>query len=218
MVVLFWSAKGGSGVTVLAAACALLSGRRGPTTLLDLGGDVHAALGLPGPVGPGALDWLDAPNGTADGLFRLASDAADGLKVIGAGPRPGARITDDDWERISAACSTRPETVIVDAGAGVPPECAHEQAARSLLVTRPCFLALRRAARHSHLASGAILLTEPGRALGADDVERALGITVDAQVPWDPAVARAVDAGLLSSRLPAALVRQLRDVARAAAA
>ena len=216
MLVLFWSAKGGSGVTVVAAATALVSGRNGPTVLVDLGGDTHAALGVPAPIGPGALDWMDAPNATPDGLFRLGVDVADGLRVVGAGSSHEP-VTADSWERLAAACTSRPDTVIVDAGRHVPPEVMHGAAAQSILVVRPCFLGLRRAARHSSFATAAVLVTEPGRALTAADVERALGVTVEAEVPWDPAVARAVDAGLLSSRLPNGLVRQLRRIARSAA-
>jgi hypothetical protein len=54
---------------------------------------------------------------------------------------------------------------------------------------------------------------EPGRALGAADVEAVLGVDVTAEVPWDPAVARAMDAGLLATRLPTVLVRALRRAA-----
>jgi hypothetical protein len=216
MLILFWSAKGGVGVTVVAAAFALVSGRHGPTVLLDLGGDTHAALGVPEPIGPGVLDWMDAPTGTADGLFRLGVDAADGLRVVGAGSSTEP-VAPESWARLAAACASRRETVVVDCGRHVPPEVMHGAAARSLLVVRPCFLGLRRAARHSSFASGAVLVTEPGRALTAGDVERALGAPVEAEVPWDPAVARAVDAGLLSSRLPHGLVRQLRRITQSAA-
>ena len=55
----------------------------------------------------------------------------------------------------------------------------------------------------------AVLVTEPGRCLGKVDIERALGIEVAAELPWDPGVARAVDAGLLQARLPTSLARPL---------
>jgi hypothetical protein len=54
---------------------------------------------------------------------------------------------------------------------------------------------------------------EPGRALTRRDVEEVLGVPVRAEVDVDPAVARAVDAGLLASRLPRALERGLRNAA-----
>jgi hypothetical protein len=218
MLVVFWSAKGGAGVTVVAAATALVTARQRPTILLDLGGDALAALGLADPIGPGVLDWLDAPTAGAAGLFGLATEAAEGLRAIGAGTNANRDVGCDEWQRIADACASYRDLVVVDAGGRLPPDAVHTRATRSFLVTRACFLGLRRAAAHSSLASSAVLVTEPGRALTSDDVERALRVPVDAQLSWDPAVARAVDAGLLSSRLPSSLVRQLRDVVRATAA
>ena len=45
------------------------------------------------------------------------------------------------------------------------------------------------------------------------DVERCLGAPVVATVSVDPAIARAVDAGLLAARLPWVIGRELREVA-----
>jgi hypothetical protein len=53
---------------------------------------------------------------------------------------------------------------------------------------------------------------EPQRALQQADVEDVLGLQVKAAVPWRPAVATAVDAGLLGRRLPALLDRALRPL------
>jgi hypothetical protein len=82
-------------------------------------------------------------------------------------------------------------------------------ATRSVLVTRACFLSLRRALAAPVQPSQVILLREPGRALNAADIEDVVGAPVIAEVPLDPAVARAVDAGLLASRLPRTLERGL---------
>ena len=60
-----------------------------------------------------------------------------------------------------------------------------------------------------------MLVTESERVLGRDDVEAVLGVPVVADVPVNPAIARAVDAGLLASRLPRPLDRALRDGAAA---
>ena len=75
------------------------------------------------------------------------------------------------------------------------------------MVTRPCYLALRRAVGDPRLArsSGAILVDEPGRVLDADDVAAVLGVPVVARFPVRADIARAVDAGVLRDRLPAAL-------------
>jgi hypothetical protein len=65
----------------------------------------------------------------------------------------------------------------------------------NVLVVRPCYLALRRAAAQERKPDLVILVNEPGRALMKYDVERALG-TRCISMPWDPAVARGVDAGV----------------------
>jgi hypothetical protein len=61
--------------------------------------------------------------------------------------------------------------------------------------------------------SGVVLLAEPGRALTRADVAEVVGVPVVAEVALDPAVARAVDAGLLPVRLPRGLARALAHVA-----
>jgi hypothetical protein len=50
-----------------------------------------------------------------------------------------------------------------------------------------------------------VLVTEPGRVLSARDVEDAADAPVLAVIPLDPQVARLVDAGLLTGRLPRSL-------------
>ena len=49
---------------------------------------------------------------------------------------------------------------------------------------------------------GVVLVTEPGRVLSARDVQAAADAPVLAEIPLDPQVARLVDAGLLTGRLP----------------
>jgi hypothetical protein len=83
----------------------------------------------------------------------------------------------------------------------------------SLLVMRPCYLALRRAAAAAIVPSGVVVVSEPERSLSAADIEDVLGVPVVAEVVHDPAVARAVDSGLLAHRLPRGLERSLRDAA-----
>jgi hypothetical protein len=88
----------------------------------------------------------------------------------------------------------------------------------SLLVLRPCYLALRRALKAPVEASAVVLVGEPQRALQQADVEDVLGLRVRAAVPWKPAIATAVDAGLLARRLPAPLERGLRGLVEMVAA
>ncbi len=213
MLVACWSAKGGSGATVVAAGLAVLLARSGSEGALavDLGGDLPAVLGLPEPGGPGVTGWMAAgPDLGPDELHALEQAAGHGLAVIGRGdgPVPAAAA---DGERL-AACLAGPRPVVVDCGPpGEPAGLAVAAAASlSLLVLRPCFLALRRAVAAPLRPSGVILVAEAGRALGRQDVEQALGVPVRAEVAWDPAVARCVDAGLMAGRVPRTLERALR--------
>jgi len=84
----------------------------------------------------------------------------------------------------------------------------------SLLVTRPCYLALRRAL-HIGLCPGAlgvVAVVEAGRALGCDDIAAVLGLPVIATVPLRAEIARAVDAGVLTARLPDALATAADEI------
>lgn len=75
------------------------------------------------------------------------------------------------------------------------------------LVTRPCYLALRRAAGYmfpDHY-KGVIVVREPQRALSDNDIASVTRLPVVATLEVDPIVARAVDAGLLTTRLPQSL-------------
>ena len=64
--------------------------------------------------------------------------------------------------------------------------------------------------------AGVVLVAEPGRSLTASDVSRAIGAPVVAEVAVDPAIARAVDAGLLAARLPKSMVKSLQTLQAAA--
>ena len=76
-------------------------------------------------------------------------------------------------------------------------------------MTRPCYLALRRAVACGIHPTAVVLCTEPGRVLGPPRRRAAVGAPVIAVVPYDPAVARAVDAGLLTGRVPPSLLHPL---------
>lgn len=211
MFTLCWSVKGGTGTTVVAASLALVSARSGPTVIVDLEGDVAPALGVASPSGPGVSEWLASPHADAAALWRLAVDVAPNLALVHPGDEavPGPTMPDVHAERLVAALSRCPHPVVVDAGRVTGPPSLHHCAGSSLLVVRQCYLGLRRATARPVMAHGAVLVEEPGRAVSASDIERALGVPLVATLPWDPAVARAVDAGLLATRLPASLARQL---------
>jgi len=211
MLVACWSSKGGAGTTVVATTMALLYARRSErgALLVDLAGDVPAALGVPEPDGPGVAGWLDAgAEVPPDALARLESAGGAGLALLARGlgaldPARGdvlATLLAADARPVVVDCGTDPHGVALTVAAG---------ATRSILVTRPCFLSLRRALTLPLRPSEVVLLTEPGRSLTRHDVEDCLGAPVTAEVAVDPLVARAVDAGLLATRLPRALAKEL---------
>jgi MinD-like ATPase involved in chromosome partitioning or flagellar assembly len=204
-----WSVKGGSGTTVVSAALALVLSRTRSALLVDLAGDAPAALGLAEPCGPGVLDWLASPTADHAALAHLAVPVTDTLHLL---PRGHDGAAAPRWGDLAAALAAVGD-VVVDAGTGLPPGELLAAATQSLLVTRPCYLALRRAVAAGVQPTGIVVLEEPGRALNCRDIERALGAPVVAELAYDPAVARAVDAGLLASRLPRTLAHSLRGAA-----
>lgn len=217
MVIACWSAKGGSGTTVVAVALALTLTRREPAGVLlaDLAGDAPAVLGVPEPDSPGLSGWLHAGTAVpADALARLEVAAAPGLGLL---PRGTGELSADRAPVLSRLLCSGTRTVVADCGtlAGTPASavaCTVARTAdRSLLILRPCYLSVRKAAASPVRPTGAVLVVEEGRPLGRRDVERTLGIPVVAQVPDDPAVARAVDAGLLCGKLPRSLTRAVSD-------
>jgi MinD-like ATPase involved in chromosome partitioning or flagellar assembly len=216
-----WAAKGGAGTTVVATALArvLASGSPAGAVLADLAGDVPAVLGLPDPSGPGLADWLAAGEDVPpDGLARLEVEGPAGLRVLpwaGEAPAPPPTGQDERASVLAAVLAADPRPTVVDCGTGPAGAglVAASAATTSLLVLRPCYLALRAALRAPLRPSGIVLVTEPGRTLGAAEVEQVLGVPVRAVVGADPAVARAVDAGSLGDHLPRRLERAVRGAA-----
>ncbi|MDE0652656.1 MAG: hypothetical protein OXI26_03295 [bacterium] len=233
MYVACWSVKGGSGTSVTAA----LAARRWAATtdvgalLVDLCGDTAGLLGVPEPATPGVADWLNVGDEVQiDALRRLEREVASGLSLLHRGT--GALCRTDRAEVMARELAADHRVTVVDGGClwrpggeetgGVAAGAVADDidvrrrivagADRSWLVTRACFLALRRAARAPLQPTGVVLLTEPGRPLTAGDVEDVVGAPVVLRLDVDPSVARAVDAGLLASRVPAALDRALAQV------
>lgn len=215
MIIACWSVKGGSGTTVVSSALALMLARAQPGVLLvDLAGEVTTVLGLPEPQGPGLAEWLAAPEHPPDVLSRLTVPAGAGLEVLPAGA-VGLASAPESGRALAEVLGVRRGPVVVDAGLlpnGVAADVV-DAADLSLLVLRPCYLALRRAMAQPRRPDGLIVIGEVGRALGSADVSEVLRVPVRGEIDHDPAIARAVDAGLLASRLPRILERGLRSAA-----
>lgn len=227
MLIACWSPKGGTGTTVVSCGLALVLARSQPppagVLIADLSGDVPAVLGLPTPPSPGLVDWLAAgPDVPGDALGRLEVEAGPGLRLLAWGTELTARAA------TVAAAAERGEVLaeaLAGGGAGraVVADCGTAAAGAalavaaaadvSLLVLRPCYLALRRALAAPIRPSAIVLVDEPGRALTRRDVEEVMGVPVRAEIAFDPAIARAVDAGLLSGRVPRTLEKALREAA-----
>jgi MinD-like ATPase involved in chromosome partitioning or flagellar assembly len=208
MITLCWAAKGGSGTTVVAASIALANAQ--DTLLIDLDRDQPAVLGVAEPDSPGVHDWL-ASTAPVSRLPALEIAVRPRLALLPGGP--WGAVSSQRWEQLADALAVDERDVIVDVGTRTPPHALVAVADRTWLVTRPCYLALRAAARSSVRSTGVVLVDEPGHALRAADVEAALGVPVAAVLLFDPVISRAVDSGLLVSRLPAGLTRTLRHAA-----
>ena len=201
MFVICRSPKGGVGTSVVAAALALRRAHAGhPTVLVDLAGDQPDLLGVAPSSSLGIGDWAagsdDVP---VEALTALEVEVGGGLSLL-----PRGSVSSSDRLGVAAAVlGAGHRSVVIDAGITARPAWAPPDAV-DVVVLRACYLGVRRAGR---LAAGTrlVLLEEPGRALRVADVEAALGVEVWRRVVVDPAVARAVDAGLLSVRLPRSL-------------
>lgn len=193
------SSKGGNGTTVTAASFALLSAQRNsPTILIDLCGDIPAVIGLTEPAGTGINDWLNETcTQTFADLMQQCPPVADNLIVIHRGspyvegqPR---------WAELADALRSLSHNVVIDAGITFVPDSVRHAVTTTTLVTKPCYLSLRRATNMAR-PTNVILIKEESRALTQRDVSHVLGVPVVAEIPYQAAISRTVDAGLLPNR------------------
>ncbi len=193
------SPKGGNCTTVTASAYALVSAMRGTNTLLvDLCGDIPAALGMTESHGPGINDWLSEDN-VSDGqqMVLLGTPMIPGLVVL----HRGSRFVHGEprWEALAAAIVELPHDIIIDAGTTFVPEALTQALDQVSMVVRPCYLSLRRASRLPR-PTNVFVIKEENRALTVKDVGNVLGVPIAAEIPYEAAISRAVDAGLLPAR------------------
>jgi hypothetical protein len=193
MLTVCFTAKGGQGCSTVAAMLAIRTG----ATLVDVTGDLPAVLGLPDPDGPGLTDTLIAgsPIGKVPGHIRDHG----AVRLVPSGRRDADNVPAHRWPELAQALAKDAQRWVLDAGTGPARVTAHH-ADQSLLVSRYCYLALRRAVSLAVRPTGAVAIREDGRSLGRDDLERTTGAPVVAEIPCAPEIARAIDAGLLAAR------------------
>jgi hypothetical protein len=215
VLVCFWSPKGGSGTSVVAAAAGILISRRGPARIADLTGDQPAVLGLAHDPPLGLRDWLRAgPQAPTEALDRIAVACSSSLTLFPAGGESLSGVAPESGAALAVALQATGETTVCDSGRldDDASLALAEVADANVVVVRGCYLALRRAVHHPMIeqALGVVLVDEHGRSLGARDVEDVLGLPVLATIEARSVVARAVDAGTLTTRMPDFLARPLR--------
>jgi len=216
MPILVTAAKGGSGATTIAAAIVLASAHAGATpTLVDLAGDAGAAFRSAGQplAAPTVDEWLraSAPTERLDELA-AATDPAILTWAVGERNPPDTAAPPERWRDLLDWCARRElqtsAPVVIDGGTNstalLAAGCTGH--ATTLLVTRRCYLGLRRATRQPP-PDAVVIVDEPQRALTRRDVERSVGAPVITTLAWDPAVAQAIDAGLTVSDAPRPLRR-----------
>ena len=193
-------AKGGQGTTTVAASLAVTAacGNR-RVVVIDTGGDVASI--------------LDHPPTTASDDLATGIDEAppiDGVQLVHL---PADRI-DANTVRIVSELAANGAVIVVDAG--VDPAVVRQFDAvrprpQRVLVVRPCYLAVRRAAAVPYTPDHIVLVRERLRSLTTDDVERALALPVTT-VDHDAVIARAIDAGLLVTHAHRHLGKPLRQL------
>lgn len=216
--VMFWSfcaPKGGLGTSVVAAATALESARQRHTVLIDFGGDLAQIFGVDTNNAWGVHDWLSSSDDVgAESLEHLTIEAATNLSLLPAGAALSQPVDPQRAVRFVEAMHQSGDVTVADVGALTKVTDARAIIAasgdRTTCVVRGCYLALRRFSELPVVIDDVVEIQEPGRALRTLDIEAVVGMPISARIPLDPSIARAVDAGLLTQRMPRTLRRNVR--------
>lgn len=182
--VAFTQVKGGQGTSTVAVTTALIArtGQRHVTLVVEDIADAKALLGL----------------ATGGDHLRLSVDPGFTLITYKAFAWDDER-RDDTYEQFIVL--DNPPMSVIDSHPNVGCHVTY-------LVIRSCYLALSRANRELRAREdGFVFITEPDRAITASDAEYVLGTRCVCELTTDPSVARAIDAGLLASRVPKGLMK-----------
>ncbi|MYB08781.1 MAG: hypothetical protein F4Y28_02220 [Acidimicrobiia bacterium] len=228
MLIALWSLKGGQGVSVTAGLLALtaVTHVRPPekVCLVDLCGDQLAVFGADEQTqlhSTGISEWSSTALSTKM-LDRSMVDLTPDLALLPAGQ---SQLEPGRAGELVEYLRQMDTPVVVDAGAFSPGwgpvESDHEafrrevvhRAGKSAVVTRACYLSLRRIASAPIKPTEAVLVAEAGRSLTRADCERVIGAPVVATVPIRTETAQAVDAGKLRTAVPNQAIRALGNLA-----
>jgi len=162
------------------------------------------------------------------GTSTVAALVALTINDDGAGPTVALQAADGDHDDLQAILGVPASSDYVrldgsdDSFVNVIDHCAWPPETHNLrdgdatyLVIRGCYLALRRVLAQGYHPDGIILVAEPNRSLGGRDAVEILGAPVVATLAIDPAIARAIDAGILYTRMPRTARIELPTAVRA---
>lgn len=200
MLTSLWSMKGGEGVTTAAALAAVGASAGRPTLLVDLAGDQTVMFGT-GNSTAGIGDWSRGSAHTAY-LQGLEIGVTDTLSILDRG-RQSFKWGDGREDQLIDWLRSQRRQVIVDAGA-IDPFARYEgedldlrkaiihNSDRSLVVTSPGYVALRKASLNLIRPDGAIVVEPPHTPVwGLEDVTTAIDTPVVATLPYNPEWAEA---------------------------
>jgi len=169
------------------------------------------------PAGPGITEWLAADGDVPiAALDRIQLSLSENISLL---PK-GRKAFVDNQRNGEFVRYLQQQSASVVADLGVVDQHSTfaldvlSSASRSVLVLRSCFVSLRRALALNLSPTDIVLIEEPQRALCRGDVEDVLGQKLSAVIPFDPAIARCVDAGLLLAKLPEPLRKTVSHVVR----
>jgi hypothetical protein len=150
------------------------------------------------PTTPGINDWLgESSISDAQSLVALGTPFDNDLVIV----HRGSSFVEGQprWADLANAITTLPMNIIIDAGITFIPDELRSAVSQVTMVVKPCYLSLRRASRMQR-PTQLFVVCEESRALTIKDVGHVLGMPVTCEIPYTPAISRAVDAGMLPSR------------------
>ena len=220
MITAMWALKGGQGVSTTTALTAVGASVDRPALLVDLCGD-QSSLFRMGHGQEGIAEWSTGRHDARE-LRHQAVHVTDTLRLLprGRGPIDPTRAEELlEWLIIAHP----DEPVIADAGTLEPESggeardhrlrlIAAQVAGVSILVTKPCYLALRRCGPNTVSPTGVVMVADMRRALGPVDIEQATGAPVLVTVPYDSGIAMAADGGAMAQEAWKEPVEQLRGL------